>query len=49
MLGIGTFLSLKPVQCNTGFPIKDTHFSKLKNIPGLVIDDNEGKIEENID
>ena len=47
MLGIGTFLSLKPVLYRVSH--KDTRFSKLKNIPGLVIDDNEGKIEENID
>ena len=34
---------------HTGFPIKDASFSKLKNIPSLLIDDNQGKIEENID
>ena len=33
----------------TGVPIKDARFSKLKNIPDLLSDDKEGKIEENID
>ena len=29
---------------NTGFPIKDARFSKLKNIPDLLRNDMEGKI-----
>ena len=33
----------------TGFPIKEARFSKLKNMPDLLSDDEEGKIKENID
>ena len=29
---------------DTGFPKKDAHFSKIKNIPDLLSDDKEGKI-----
>ena len=30
----------------TGFPIKEARFSKLKNMPDLLSDDEEGKIKE---
>ena len=33
----------------TGFPIKDTRYSKLKNILFLLSDEKEGQIIENID
>ena len=32
---------------DTGFPKKDARFSKLKNIPHLLSDENDGKIMEN--
>ena len=35
-------------QAPTGFPVKEAHFSKLKNIPALLSDDKEGEIIFNI-
>ena len=43
------FCLIEAMYVNTGFPIKDARFSKLKNIPDILSDDKEGKITENID
>ena len=41
-------MCLSKNELDTGFPIKDARFSKLKNISDLLSDDKEGKIKENI-